>query len=100
MEATRLYLHSDWELKPPLRLQVGSSIRKAMQAMGLAGHGSQPLFFIIISQEGRSEEGMVTVEASLILYSAALFVPTMCCWFPACLAKCCLLLTPLGYRKV
>lgn len=42
MEATRLYLHSDWELKPPLRVQVGSSIRKAMQAMGLAAMGPSP----------------------------------------------------------
>lgn len=57
MEATRLYLHSDWELKPLLRIQVGSSIRNSVQAMGPAAHGSQALLFTIGSQEGRSEEG-------------------------------------------
>lgn len=40
----------------------------------------------------------MTVEASLILYSAAPFVP-MTCWFLACLAKHWLLLIPLGYRR-
>lgn len=63
-------------------MQVGSSIRKAVHAMGPAARGCQAVFSIISSQEGRPEEGMVTVEASLISYSAALSVPRMC-WFPA-----------------
>lgn len=75
-------LHSDWELESPLRVQVGSSIRKAVQAMGPAARGCQAVFSIISSEEDRPEEGVVTMEASLISYSAALSVPTMC-WFPA-----------------
>lgn len=78
MEATRLSSDSDWELKSLPWMQVGSSIRKAMQAMGPAAHGCQALSFIISSQEGRPEEGMVTVETSLTFYSAALSVPRMC----------------------
>ena len=82
MGATRPCLHSSWEVKSPLRMQVGSSVRKVLQAVGLAAHGCQAVFSIISSQEGRPEEGVVTMEASLILYSAALSVPMMC-WFPA-----------------
>lgn len=99
MGATRLCLDSDWELKSPLKIQVGSSIRTAVQAMSPAAHGCRALSSISSSQEGRPEEGVVTMETSLILYSAAPSVPTMC-WFPACLAKHWLLLAPLGYRKV